>query len=64
MLDKRPSVTAGPENQYVAVGHHCSLCLTPVDHMEKPFILRALLTGTQREQEILTATGQTLKNSV
>lgn len=38
MLDKRPPVTAGPENQYVAVGHHCSFCLTPVDHMEKPFI--------------------------
>lgn len=36
MLDKRPSVTTGPENQYVAVGHHCSFCLTPVDHMENP----------------------------
>ena len=34
--DKRPSVSAGPENQYVAVGHHCSLCLTPVHHMENP----------------------------
>lgn len=38
MLDKRPSVTARPENQYVAVGRHRSFSLTPVDHMETPFI--------------------------
>ena len=36
MLDKRPSVTAGPENQYVAAGRHRSSSLTPVDHMENP----------------------------
>lgn len=35
MVGNRPSVTAGPKNQYVAVGNNSfSIRLTHVDHME------------------------------
>lgn len=48
-LDKRPSVTARPENQYVAVARRRSFSLTPVDHMETSFISSPAHTNTQSE---------------
>lgn len=52
MLDKGPPVTAGPENQYVAVGHHCVFHSIPVDHMENRFILQLLATPVRLQSGV------------